>query len=144
MFCTHCGNELPENARFCPACGNGIENNQQTETADTEETVVFIPEIENDPYEAEKSERGGSILKFAIMGLAFMAGSGGFLSILGLIFTIIARSKVNEYVRDFGATNGRATVGKHLTIPGLITNIFFMVFWFIYFLLIIAAVASTI
>ncbi|MGN0834957.1 MAG: zinc ribbon domain-containing protein [Candidatus Spyradosoma sp.] len=24
MFCTHCGNALPEDARFCPSCGNAV------------------------------------------------------------------------------------------------------------------------
>jgi predicted amidophosphoribosyltransferase len=31
MFCPKCGNELPENAKFCPICGFKIASNEPKE-----------------------------------------------------------------------------------------------------------------
>lgn len=40
MFCTHCGNALPDDAKFCPSCGNAV-----TPPADGNAPDVEIPEI---------------------------------------------------------------------------------------------------
>ena len=61
------------------------------------------------------------ILTFAIMGLAF--GASYYLSFLGLIFSIISRVKLSKYIKIYNATEGKATVGKHLSLVGLIVSI---------------------
>lgn len=33
MFCGHCGNQLSDNVKFCPACGNPVASNQETNSA---------------------------------------------------------------------------------------------------------------
>ena len=126
MYCSHCGNELPENANFCPECGNF------TTTGAGTTTITVDPMIDAKAAQ-EKDDLGGSILKFSILGLAF--GCSGFLALLGIIFTAIAKKKVRAYIAKFGETEGRATVGKILTIPGLIVSIFFTVFFALYFLI---------
>ena len=40
MFCTHCGNALPDGAKFCPSCGNAA-----TPPAGGNAPDVEIPEI---------------------------------------------------------------------------------------------------
>ena len=77
-----------------------------------------------DPRQQEKDDLGGSILKYAILGLAF--GSTFWLAILGLAFTIVARAKLSTYVSKFYETEGRASVGKALSIAGLAVNITFL------------------
>ena len=129
MFCKHCGNQLPENATFCPKCGK-VNDGQSFGQNESYEPI----NTDNVFYNAQKDSDAGSILKFSIMGLAFSF----ILPILGLIFTIIAKTKVRNFVEAYGETEGRATVGKHLTIPGMISSIFFMVFWFIYTIVIVA------
>lgn len=143
MFCKYCGNQLPEDAKFCPKCGK-ITEEQEFEANDAFETQenensnfyesepIILNETRNDVLDQQKDEDAGSILKFAILGLAFSIP----VSVLGLIFTIISKSKVKGFIRKYGETSGRATVGKILTIPGMISSIFFMVFWFIYIILI--------
>ena len=32
MFCTNCGNQLPEEAKFCPNCGSKIEPPEEEKT----------------------------------------------------------------------------------------------------------------
>ena len=39
MFCLKCGKELPDNAKFCPHCGNKIDSND-----DIEEAVAIKPQ----------------------------------------------------------------------------------------------------
>lgn len=144
MFCTQCGNELPENANFCPACGNYISDTKQ----ESEEKVLFdapdvvITEVVNEEEDRERDDLGGSILKFAIMGLGFTVGSGGMLALVGLILSIVSRSKLNTYIARYRETRGRATVGKHLGVAAMISSIVLTAFWTLYFMLIIAVLAS--
>jgi len=132
MFCKYCGNELPEGANFCPKCGriNEVVNHEEEHVR---VDMGFNPDSSGAPYtppfnpsavnEAEKDELSGGILKFAIMGLAF--GASGYLSILGIIFSIVSKSKLNAYCAKFGEPEGRARVGKALGIAGLAVSISF-------------------
>ena len=135
MFCKYCGNQLPEDAKFCPKCGKVTEEQANNYSSYEPEPIVFN-DVKNDFVSKQKDEDAGSILKFAILGLAFSVP----VSILGLIFTIIAKSKVKRFIYKYGDTEGRATVGKHLTIPVMISSIFFMVFWFIYIVVMAAVI----
>ena len=129
MFCKHCGYQLPEDSNFCPNCGKITD-----EVKKEEEKVDVIDCTNVDPFlDEQKDELGGKILKFSILGLAFSF----FLPILGFIFTVIARSKIKSYVNIFGETQGRASVGKGLSIGGLITSIVFFVIWTFYIVLLI-------
>ena len=139
MFCKYCGNQLPDDANFCPKCGK-VTDEKTTNTTDSYSSYqpepIAFEEVNQNFASIQKSEDAGSILKFAILGLAFSVP----VSILGLIFTIIAKSKVKNFIYKYGDTEGRATVGKHLTIPGMISSIFFMVFWFIYIVVMAAVI----
>ena len=129
MFCKHCGYQLPEDSNFCPNCGKITD-----EVKKEEEKVEVIDCTNVDPFlDEQKDELGGKILKFSILGLAFSF----FLPILGFIFTVIARSKIKSYVNIFGETQGRASVGKGLSIGGLISSIVFFVIWTFYIVLLI-------
>ena len=143
MFCKYCGNQLPDDANFCPKCGK-VTDEKTTNTTDSYSSYqpepIAFEEVNQNFASIQKSEDAGSILKFAILGLAFSVP----FSILGLIFTIIAKSKVKRFIHKYGDTEGRATVGKHLTIPGMISSIFFMIFWFIYTIAIAALIINSV
>ena len=148
MFCKYCGNELPEQANFCTSCGKITE-----ERGDDIVVEAVAPTATPDPdwaaleaerearLEAERDEMGGSILKLAILGLAF--GISVWLSLLGIIFSAIARSKIKQYVSRFGETRGRASVGKGLSIAGLAVSITFTCFIALFIVLLIAGLGAT-
>ena len=72
MFCKYCGNELTEEARFCPKCGKISENKPEEIdyfydlNAAEPATQEDVANVEN----PERDSRGGEILKFAILGFA--------------------------------------------------------------------------
>lgn len=116
MYCKYCGNPLQENSNFCTVCGKVTDDINENNSKSYDNDTV-------DPDRADKSDRSGSILKFAILGLAFSATF--WLSPLGLIFAIVSRIRANSYIDRYGDTEGRATVGKHLGKAALIVNIVF-------------------
>ena len=72
MFCKFCGNELPEGANFCTKCGKVVSPDDIPAagvSAPVTAEYEYVPYEE--PQDAERDSRGGSILKFAILGLAF-------------------------------------------------------------------------
>lgn len=117
MYCKYCGNPLPENSNFCTACGKVTDDINEQINDQAQKTEIVDPDRE------DKNDRGGSILKFAILGLAF--STTFWLSPLGLIFAIVSRIKVNSYIEMYGETEGRATVGNHLGRVAFIVNIVF-------------------
>ena len=126
MFCKYCGNELPSGSSFCPSCGkndidaiedNNISSGELNNIDEPEEILQSTDQV----YDAVRNALGGKILKFAIMGLAF--GASFFLSPLGLVFSIISFIKRCKYVKEYGNTVGRATVGKNLGNAALIVSI---------------------
>ena len=134
MFCKHCGYEIDNQTTFCPKCGKRIE-----------EEIVFTAEnTENEIIKDKKSNLSGSILGFGITSIVFSLFSFVFwfvgtveaiafgknvldllivaisFPILGWIFASIARRNARNFEEQFGETEGRATVGKHLALPALI------------------------
>ena len=137
MFCKFCGNELPDGAGFCTKCGKVVS---YEEAQISGINTPFINDNEYTPFneqDKEKESKGADILKFAILSLAF--ASSFYLSVLGLVFSIIARVKLKKYVAQYGETEGKATVGKHLSLVGLIVSIVLSVLCFILLFVIIFA-----
>ena len=127
MTCKYCGNELENGATFCSRCGK-IKEEEQVEEV-----------VESAGYsEKERENADGELLKFSILGLGFGIGallSYGILSILGLIFSYIARGKLEKYTQKYRETRGRASVGKKLSVAGVIVSwvsAAYMVFCIIY------------
>ena len=122
MFCRFCGNELPDGANFCTKCGKLVS---QQEDYASNMNVGYNNGFGYNPFEdahsVQKDSDASGILKFSILGLAFACSF--YLSILGFIFSIIARVKVRNFISQYGETEGKATVGKHLSLAGLIVSI---------------------
>ena len=108
MFCKNCGRQLDENENVCPVCGtvNGGE------TAAAASTLEYGYNAVNEANEQLKSGMGGQALTWGILSLAFSAS--GCLSLLGFIFSFIAKSKALAYEQTFGVLEGKAKVGRIL------------------------------
>jgi hypothetical protein len=107
MFCKNCGRQLDEGENVCPVCGT--VNGGETATAPT---VEYGYDAVNAANEQMKSEMAGQALKWGILSLAFSAS--GCLSLLGFIFSFIAKSKALAYRQTFGVLEGKAKVGRIL------------------------------
>lgn len=130
MFCKHCGNQLDNDASFCPNCGKVIGNGSYEEPAYTNPAPAYKAVVDE-----QKERLGGAVLKNAILGMAFACTF--FFSWLGLIFSIKSRSNLTTYLNIYGKTDGRATVGKHLGKAALIVSIVMLAILVFYIFLII-------
>ncbi len=108
MFCKNCGRQLDEGENYCPVCGtlNGGETSANTTG------IEYDFNAADTANEQMKSAMAGQALKWGIVSLAFSAS--GCLSLLGFIFSFIAKSKALSYERTFGVLEGRARVGRIL------------------------------
>ncbi|MBQ3063718.1 MAG: zinc ribbon domain-containing protein [Clostridia bacterium] len=154
MFCKHCGSALPEGASFCMTCGkkttaDAPEKDFDYVPADTgfdfeaggntaySYDFAAAPAPAPQPMDEERSAHGGRILCFAILALALSLSF--YLAIVGTVFYILARVQLGKYIAKYGETEGRASVGKALSIAALPVNIVMIVC----FLIVIIAIALT-
>ena len=107
MFCKNCGRQLDEGETLCPACGT-VNATEATAT----ESVSYEYSAVDTANQLLKDEMAGTALKWGIISLAFSAS--GCLSLLGFIFSFIAKSKALAYERTFGVLEGKARVGRIL------------------------------
>lgn len=144
MFCKHCGNRLPDGANFCSECGRVTDeaNNNTNQTNNQNYGYETVDPFSNNDQrdEEEKNSLANGILTQGILSLAFM--STFCLSFLGIIFGAIGKAKANAYRARYGETEGKATVGKHLSTAGLISSIVVTAIFVLYFILIVALTAS--
>lgn len=147
MFCQNCGSMLEEGVKFCPNCGASIAQPEPVrETAVNEpvqptfETPVYEqPVVKSNPAADALST---PILIFGILGIAF--ASSFYLSILGIIFSGIAKSKVRQFLAEGGVLSGKAKVGSILARIGMILGIVLTVLFVIWLIaVIVAAIAGS-
>ncbi len=109
MFCKNCGRQLDEGENLCPACGT-LNSAEASANANTGiEYGLGAVDIAN---EQMKNQMAGQALKWGIISLAFSCS--GCLSLLGFIFSFIAKSRALAYERTFGVLEGKARVGRIL------------------------------
>ena len=109
MFCKNCGRQLDEGENICPACGTV---NASETTATPNAGIEYAVDAVDLANERLKDEMAGEALKWGIISLAFAAS--GCLSLLGFIFSFIAKSKALAYEQTFGLLEGKARVGRIL------------------------------
>ena len=129
MFCKNCGRQLDEGVSYCPICGtvnttSGAQTDSAPAYASTDERI--------------KSEMAGQTLKWGILSLAFGLSC---LSLLGFIFSFIAKRRSSEYISLFGQLEGRARVGHILGRVGFGVGLGYTIFFAIYFAILIMAIA---
>ena len=122
MFCTKCGRELSDAETYCPYCGQ------------------IFSHLDGTPYEIPddivKDQMAGNVLTWGILSLAFAVS--GCLSLLGFIFSFIARSRARAYEQTFGVLEGKAKVGRILGKVGFGVGLGYSIFFALYFVLIVA------
>lgn len=101
MYCSKCGGVV-DGHQFCPQCGNPVRGASQNVTAP------------NKP--AQTQGRPTQVLVFGIIGVVI---SG----LIGLIFSIIALAKGNNYIATYGNVSTQVRVGRILGIVGIITSV---------------------
>ena len=110
MFCTKCGRELADTETYCPACGTV---NASETTATPNAGIEYAVDDVSAVNERLKDQMAGEALKWGIISLAFAAS--GCLSLLGFIFSFIAKGKALAYQNVFGVLEGRAKAGRILS-----------------------------
>ena len=122
MFCTKCGRELSDAETYCPYCG------------------PIFSHLDGTPYEIPddivKDQMAGNVLTWGILSLAFAVS--GCLSLLGFIFSFIAKSRARAYEQTFGVLEGKAKVGRILGKVGFGVGLGYSIFFALYFVLIVA------
>ena len=135
MFCKNCGRQLDEGETLCPACGT--MNNAETPAATTVSYDLNATETVN---ERMKDEMAGQVFKWGLMSLIFAAT--GCLSLIGFIFSFIAKGKASSYETVFGEISGRANAGRILGKIGFGVGLGYSIFFALYFVAIVALAMS--
>ena len=131
MFCKNCGRQLDEGETLCPACGT-VNAAEATAT----ESVSYEYSAVDTANQLLKDEMAGQTLKWGILSLAFAVS--GCLSLLGFIFSFIAKSRARAYEQTFGVPEGKAKVGRILGKVGFGVGLGYSIFFALYFVLIVA------
>ena len=131
MYCKNCGAQINDNARFCSACG-------YEQVADNvKEPIDLSPALAD-----AKDRLANQILTWGILSLAF--ATTFWLSLLGFIFSFVAKSKVGLYERNFGPVSYRSKVGRDLAKAGFIVGLIFTILSAIYFFIVLIAIIAEI
>ena len=149
MFCQNCGRQLNDGENFCPACGamKAAESNANANTdfqydlgtANTDAQYSFG--APNSVSEAVKDEMAGQVFKWGLLGLIF--ANTGCLSLLGMIFSIIAKNQAANFERTFGEIKGRALAGRIMGRIGFGFGLGLTIFFALYiFIFVIVGLAS--
>ena len=136
MFCKNCGRQLDEGENFCPVCGTMNATEPSTETP-VDTSVSYDTNAVDTTNEHLKDEMAGQVFKWGLMGMIFTCT--GCLSLLGFIFSIIAKSRATAYQRTYGEITGRAQAGRILGRIGFGMGLGMTIFFTVYFLIVFAA-----
>lgn len=149
MFCQNCGRQLGDNENFCPACGamKAAESNANANTdfqydlGTANINAQYSFGAPNSVSEAVKDEMAGQVFKWGLLGLIF--ANTGCLSLLGMIFSIIAKNQAATFARTFGEIKGRALAGRIMGRIGFGLGLGMTIFMAVYiFIIVIAALAG--
>ena len=106
MFCQRCGAFINDNQRVCPQCGMVISGQEAN-----------VSNVSS--YEGPMGSTTPALV-CGILGLSFACTF--YLSILGVIFSIIGLCKANKARTIIGNTSKKVNTGRKLSIAGIITG----------------------
>ena len=140
MFCTKCGQEVPEGNRFCEHCGAPMTSEEEVPViveAPAAEEVPVAPEVTEAPA-APVEDPGASTAKTAfILGLVgLIAGAicscscalaGGILPMICSILAIVFAYQAKQKSAAAGLENKKATTAMILGIAGIAVIVVFVI-----------------
>lgn len=113
MFCTNCGNQLPENAKVCPYCRTTVRQPENT-------APVYQQPV--NPYPVNPRPLDTEPVRTPFPALAISFGiAGAILSYIGYIVAILYRNTIASVLPVLGALLGVGAV--IFGIVGLIRSI---------------------
>ena len=102
MFCNNCGNQLPDGAQFCGACGSAVTPAEETPVVAVEETQVLEPvetaEVFEAPETQETKPAKKGLKKFIIIGAAALVAVAAILVTFLLVLPAINYNKGLDYL----------------------------------------------
>lgn len=129
MFCKNCGSQLADDAVFCGNCGTKVEAQAAPQPAYTapQQPAYTAPQptytapqpapaAANDPA---LDSLATNTMVFGILGAAL----GLCIGVPGIIFSVLTKNKVDEFVSRAGSLYGKAKVGSILSKVGLPVSI---------------------
>ena len=153
MFCRYCGAELPEDAVICPRCGGAVTPDvpaEDTHRQDRPEQMERREETtyhgaygtrQNQGYYGPQFHNGDNRRLEEIRHAANVTLAWGivsvfcsltiYLSLLGVIFSVLGFVKAKRYRELAGPETGSALAGKILSIIGLCSGIVMTIVFFI-------------
>lgn len=141
MYCTFCGTENNDGAKFCESCGSPLTTNHKEERTEEKQYSYEPIDLTTTLREAEKDRQGASLLGTGIAAMIFTFAAS-FLAFVGIILGAIGLSKAGKFEKNFTTLDGKAKVGKILSLIALIGGIVVTVFVALYILLIVAILVS--
>lgn len=141
MYCSQCGAEHPDTAKFCTNCGHPLKQTSEKKTEEPKQepsemymdfsTVIDPMDEAREAQEArEKNNLAGATLTLGILGMIFSLLC---LGPIGFILSIIAKSKAGRYLRTYGEEEARVSSGRKMAnvgfVFGLILTIPFVIFF---------------
>ena len=118
-FCKNCGNELPDEAKFCTSCGTPAQENETVEATPVVNETVYT----ETPAPKERSLNVG-MLVFSIINTALCCQLFG---IIAIIMTILARTADTDE-----GENSKLKTAKTLNILGVVLGFVISVAYIIF------------
>jgi hypothetical protein len=146
IFCTVCGAQLDDGAKFCTSCGNPVETKVAEEYTPQPEQPVYTEPVAPEPaytqpVYTQSAEQPAAMDKnaliLAIIGLALSCAI--FTSLIGFILSLVAKGKVKKLSQPL--TGGNKVAGILSTL-GIVFGIIGMIVAVIYFFIWIGALIS--
>lgn len=128
MYCKNCGNQIPDDASFCPACGA---------TANAEEPVFEAAPAAEPVTEAQPAAQLGNTTTLLVLAIIGLALGASWLAVGGIVVSAIAKKKIEAYVNAGGLLVGKAKVANILSRIGLPVSIVMTVLCVLYIILVV-------
>ncbi len=147
MFCSNCGNQVPDNAAFCDSCGSALNGEEPVVTEAPVQAAVATevpvqtpvrtsvqPAFDNTPTFNAAPASGPSASSVLVKGIVALACALSFYgSIVGIVFGCLAGSAAKRFMNaNGGQLFGQAKIGRILGKVGLILGIVMTVFFVIF------------
>ena len=133
MYCRHCGKELNDEARFCPACGaKQFDESNQYQGSTYDDPFTTATEIEDKPAKCwSVFAKVGKILGIIAIAICWLPLYGALAGVPGIVFSCLGRKAIDdEAVRN-------RSLGLKLSIAGAVIS----VVWYIVLIIILGGSA---